>query len=199
MDSAFSRHERVHITVPRGSGSTAWTGIVTGHMMREPAVALNAVVTLRRQAGHTMSVRAGTALQHASAHEEASMKRVLRVVPTPAEPRLGYKFVSKSLPVMGGCLACGAEFAKSAGVRRGKAALCASPGSATWNRTLFFSRLGFLSFASFAASFCRLWCPLITSSQPAARRRHNISGQRAAFFAFSCGLPGVVAARSAWT
>ena len=116
-----------------------------------------------------MSVRAGNALQQASAQEEASMKRVLRVVLTPAEPRLGYKFVSKSRPGMGGCLACGAEFAKSAGVRRGKAELCSVPST---NLTFFSfddfsagrretaaraeSRPGFLSFTSFAASFRRL-------------------------------------------
>ena len=115
-----------------------------------------------------MSVRAGNALQQASAQEEASMKRVLRVVLTPAEPRLGYKFVSKSRPVMGGCLACGAEFAKSAGVRRGKAELCSVPST---NLTFFCddfaagrretaaraeSRPDFLSFASFAAFFRRL-------------------------------------------
>ena len=115
-----------------------------------------------------MSVRAGNALQQASAQEEASMKRVLRVVLTPAEPRLGYKFVSKSRTVMGGCLACGAEFAKTAGVRSGKAELCSVPST---NLTFFCGecsagrrenaaraepRPDFLSFASFAASFRRL-------------------------------------------
>ena len=45
MDSAFARHERVHIAVPARSGATAGAWIVTLRMMREAAVSLDPVVT----------------------------------------------------------------------------------------------------------------------------------------------------------
>ena len=45
MDSAFSRHERVQVTVPGCSGTEAWTRIIAGLNVRETAVSLNAVMT----------------------------------------------------------------------------------------------------------------------------------------------------------
>ena len=43
--SNLAWHERMHVAVPRRSGAAAWAGIVTGLNMREPTVALNAIVT----------------------------------------------------------------------------------------------------------------------------------------------------------
>ena len=45
MDSAFTRHKRVHVAVPARPGSTAWAWVVTLRVMWESAVSLNSVVT----------------------------------------------------------------------------------------------------------------------------------------------------------
>ena len=45
MHSAFARHVRVHVAVPRCSGAAAWAGIVAGLNVRETAVSLDAIMT----------------------------------------------------------------------------------------------------------------------------------------------------------